>query len=103
MDINYNMEDDLDWTNAEVIELHPKGWKPVSVSFIDSYPFVFWRLNNIQKNFRSNSDLVSRKGVNEFFSDSLASMKLLVMHSLDGMPEERKKFYKENILELFDE
>ena len=57
----------------------------------------------MEKNFRSNSDVVSRKGVVDFFSESLVSLKLLVLNTIDSMPEERKKFYKENILELFDE
>lgn len=103
MDISYNMEDDLNWNDAESVDLQPKGWKRIKVSFIDSYPFVFWRINGIEKNFRSNSDVVSRKGVVDFFSESLVSLKLLVLNTIDSMPEERKKFYKENILELFDE
>lgn len=103
MDISYNMEDDLNWNDAESVDLQPKGWKRIKVSFIDSYPFVFWRINGIEKNFRSNSDVVSRKGVVDFFSESLISLKLLVLNTIDSMPEERKKFYKENILELFDE
>jgi len=103
MDIRYNMEDDLNWNDAESVDLQPNGWKRIKVNFIDSYPFVFWRINGIEKNFRSNSDVVSRKGVVDFFSESLVSLKLLVLNTIDSMPEERKKFYKENILELFDE
>ena len=103
MDISYNMEDDLNWSDAESVDLQPDGWKRVKISFIDSYPFVFWRINDIQKNFRSNSDSVSRKGVIDFFSDSLHSLKVLVMNTLDEMPEDRRQFYKENIVELFDE
>lgn len=103
MDISYNMEDDLNWSDAESVDLQPKGWKKVKVSFIDSYPFVFWRINGIEKNFRSNSDAVSRKGVVDFFSESLASLKILVVNTIDQMPEDRKKFYKENIVGLFDE
>lgn len=103
MDINYRMENDLDWVNAESIDIQPPGWKSVKVRFIDSYPFVFWRINDIEKNFRSNSDVVSSRGAREFFSDSLSSLKLLVMHNLESMPEERKQFYKEHIIGLFDE
>jgi hypothetical protein len=103
MSINYKMEDDLDWRNAEEVDIKPSGWKELRIRFIDSYPFVFWRINDIEKNFRSNSDLVSRRGVIDFFSDSLTSLKIMVSQSLDDMPEERKKFYKENIVELFDE
>jgi|688.fasta_scaffold176147_2 hypothetical protein len=103
MSINYNMEDDLDWKNAEEVDIKPAGWKELRIHFIDSYPFVFWRINGIEKNFRSNSDLVSRRGVADFFSDSLISLKIMVSQSLDDMPEDRMKFYKENIVELFDE
>ena len=103
MEINYRIENDLDWNNAESIDLQPDGWKNVKISFIDSYPFVFWRINDIQKNFRSNSDSVSRRGVIDFFSDSLHSLKILVMNTLGEMPEDRRQFYKENIVELFDE
>ena len=103
MDISYNMEDDLNWNDAESVDLQPNGWKRVKISFIDSYPFVFWRINGIEKNFRSNSDAVSRKGVIDFFSESLISLKILVVNTIDEMPEDRKKFYKENIVGLFDE
>lgn len=103
MEINYRIEDDLDWNDAESVDLQPNGWKRVKVSFIDSYPFVFWRINDIDKNFRSSSDSVSRKGVIDFFSESLVSLKILVVNTLDEMPEERRQFYKENIVRLFDE
>jgi hypothetical protein len=103
MDISYKMQDDLDWNNAETIDIKPKGWKQVRVSFIDSYPMVFWRINGIEKNFMSSTDLVSTKGVYEFFSGSLETLKMMIDGGIDSMPEERRRFYKENIMELFDE
>lgn len=103
MEIKYDLESELDWNNAESIDIKPEGWKKLTVKFIDHYPFVFWRINDIQRNFRSNSDLVSRKGVHEFFSENLMVLKTVLQHSLETMPEERKNFYKQNIIGLFDE
>lgn len=103
MEINYRIEDDLDWNNSETVEIIPEGWKPVTVRFIDAYPFVFWRINEIDRNFRSSSLDVSSAGVYDFFSQSLKAMKLMVLHQLNDMPEERRRFYEENILGLFDE
>jgi hypothetical protein len=103
MDISYKIENDLDWNNAEFIDINPEGWKTLRIKFIDAYPFVFWRINEIPRNFRSNSDLVSRKGVDRFFSENLEALKTVITHELDAMPDERKKFYKDNIIGLFDE
>lgn len=97
------MEDDLNWGSAEEILLEPEGWKPVKVAFIDSYPFVFWRINGIPHNFRSNSDAVATKGVQEFFSDNLHVLRIMVLGTIEQMTGERRKFYEENIMELFNE
>ena len=99
MDISYNMESDLDWKNAESIDVIVPGWKGVRVKFIDAHPYLFWRLNDIERNFTSNSDLASRYGIHVLISDSLVSLKEMVTRTIDTMPEERKKFYKENIME----
>ena len=103
MEINYELENDLNWNNSEFIDIKPKGWKSLRIKFIDGYPFVFWRIDGIDNNFRSNSDLVSRKGAERFFSENLEALKTVITHELDSMPEERKKFYQENIIGLFDE
>jgi hypothetical protein len=103
MDISYRIEDDLDWNNAEAVEVEPEGWKRVVIRYIDAYPFLFWRINEIDKNFRSSSHDVSALGVHDFFSQSLKSMKIMVLGQLDEMHPERRKFYEENIVELFNE
>jgi hypothetical protein len=103
MEIAYRIEDDLDWRSAEEIFMEPEGWKPVRVSFIDAYPYLFWRINDIPQNFRSSSDAVATKGVHEFFSENLHVLRVMVLGSIDQMPEERRKFYEENIMELFNE
>jgi hypothetical protein len=103
MDINYRMEDDLNWNEAEYVDINPKGWKPVRVWFIDSQPFVFWRINDIPRNFRSYSFSVSISGAHQFFSDALISLKSTLNSAMAKMTDERKMFYQENIVELFNE
>lgn len=103
MEINYRMDQDLDWNNAETVEIEPEGWKKINVKFISADPIVFWRINDIPHNFTSNSEVLIQKGVSETFCSTLKSLKILIKTTMDKMPEERKKFYKENILELFNE
>lgn len=103
MDIKYRMEEDLDWNNAESIEIKPEGWKQITIKFIDAYPFIFWRINDIDRNFSSSSHDASSLGVYDFFSQSLKSMKIMVLGQLDEMPQDRRSFYEENIIGLFDE
>lgn len=103
MDISYKMEKDLDWNNAEVVDIKPEGWKKLTIKFIDANPIVFWRINDIPHNFRSSSDSLSKKGVSESFCSTLKFFKIIITSAMDRIPEKRKKFYEENILELFDE
>lgn len=103
MEINYNIENDLDWNNAEVIEIKPEGWKKVKIKFIDANPVVFWRINEIEHNFTSNSNNVAKNGIEESFSYTLKILKMIIVSATDKIPEKRKKFYEENIVELFDE
>jgi hypothetical protein len=35
MDISYKIENDLDWNNAEFIDINPEGWKTLRIKFID--------------------------------------------------------------------
>lgn len=103
MEISYELENDLDWNNAEFVDIKPEGWKQVRIRFIDAYPMLFWRINDIQRNFRSNSDMVAKRGAAQFFSENLSVLKTVIDHQLEKMPEERKNFYKQNIIGLFDE
>lgn len=103
MDIKYSIQDQLDWNQSETVEIQASGWKPITIRFIDSYPYLFWRINNIENNFLSNSEIVSRKGVIDFFTENLIMLKRRVLETMNDMEPERLEFYKKNIMELFDE
>jgi hypothetical protein len=103
MEISYRTENGIDWSIAEKITIRPTGWKEVTITFIDCHPLVFWRINDIPNNFQSRSDEVSKRGVERFFSENLEFLKAMIVKTIDEMPEERSKFYKENIIKLFDE
>jgi len=103
MSASYKIDDSLNWRMAEEIKIHPRGWKPLSVKYIDSSPYIFWRINGVDKNFRSLGNLVAQKGPNKFFCESLESLKIMVNMSLDVMTPERREFYIKNIIGLFDD
>lgn len=103
MKATYNLEDSLAWHEAEKVEIQPKGWKPLTVFYIESSPYVFWRINSIEKNFRSLGLSVAQDGPHKFFSESLESLKFMIDSSLDVMTEERREFYIKNIVGLFNE
>lgn len=103
MKANYSIDDSLPWNESEKITIEPKGWKPLTISYIESSPYVFWRINDIQKNFRSMGLSVAQDGPHKFFSDSLESLKFIIDSSLDVMTEERREFYTKNIVGLFNE
>lgn len=103
MGISYNIKDVLDWHNADKVVIRPKGWKEITVYYIDSNPYVFWRINEVDNDFRSLGITVAERGPEKFFSDSLESLKFIIDSSLEVMNEERRNFYVKNIIGLFDE
>jgi len=103
MKIDYKIENDIEWDLCETITVKPNGWKEVNIKFVDCRPLLFWRINEIPKNFTSNSDDVSKRGVNIFFKENLEFLKEMITNTIDTMQEDRKKFYQENIITLFDE
>lgn len=103
MGIHYKIEDSLDWEACDRIVIKPKGWKEVTIHYIDSNPYVFWRINEINNNFRSMGIKIVEEGPENFFCGSLESLKFIVESSLDVMTEERREFYVKNIIGLFNE
>lgn len=101
MKMNYNIEQSLDWQDSQKMILQPPGWKQIVIEYIDSPPYIFWKLENIDGSFRSKQRDVIEDGAAIHFTKVLMQLKETVLVELDKMNADRKAFYEDNFLRLF--
>jgi hypothetical protein len=101
MKLDYNLEESLEWDQADRMFIQPPGWKQVTIEYIDSPPYIFWRLKGITGSFMSNQKDVLADGAVVHFSKVLIQLKNTVLSQIDQMDQDKRRFYEDNLMRLF--
>jgi hypothetical protein len=102
MEIDYNIEKNLDWSNAQSIGLKINGWKYIFIEYIDMKPYVIWRVRNTCGHFRSNASTLMENGATNHFATTLITLKQTITNNYESMTQDDKDFYTKHFMDLFE-